>query len=104
MRDQKVIGLDIGGTKVHFGLVQNGIILDELKLPTPTRATQDRILAELIAGIEALMAPEVVGIGIGVPGLVDEENGIVYNVQNIPAFQEVPLKNTWKIIFTSRFF
>jgi glucokinase len=32
-------------------------------------------------------------IGIGVPGLVDRERGIVYDVLNIPSWTEVPLKD-----------
>lgn len=38
------------------------------------------------------MCPEVAGIGVGVPSVVDSEEGIVYNVANIPSWAEVPLK------------
>ena len=38
------------------------------------------------------MCPEVAGIGVGVPSVVDSEEGIVYNVANIPSWTEVPLK------------
>jgi glucokinase len=31
-------------------------------------------------------------IGIGVPAIVDPDNGIVYDVQNIPNWKEIPLK------------
>lgn len=32
-------------------------------------------------------------VGIGVPGLVDDKTGIVYDLTNIPSWQEVPLKD-----------
>ncbi|QCR22264.1 ROK family protein [Pontibacter sp. SGAir0037] len=90
--DNKVIGIDIGGTKVHIGLVQDGKVLEEVRLSTSAHAPQEQIITELINGIEQVMEPGVAGIGIGVPGLIDEENGVVHNVQNIPSWREVYLK------------
>jgi glucokinase len=92
MHNTKYIGIDIGGTKIHVGVVQNGVIIQERRFETAAAAPQEQILAELASHLEALMDAEVAGIGIGTPGLVDEENGIVYNVQNIPSWQQVPLK------------
>jgi glucokinase len=99
MRDQKVIGIDIGATKIHIGLVQDGNIIQEVKFSTSSQAPKDQIIAELIKGIEALIDPEVIGIGIGVPGLVDETEGIIYDLQNIPSWQEVHLKAALEGVF-----
>lgn len=92
MPKTKYIGIDIGGTKIHVGVVQNGMIIQQRRFETAAHAPKEQILAELAAHLEAVVDAEVAGIGIGTPGLVDEENGIVYNVQNIPAWQEVHLK------------
>lgn len=89
---RKIIGIDIGGSKVHIGLVENGSILKEVKLSTSAAASREQILQELTDGIALIMDPAVAGIGIGVPGLVDEKNGIVYELQNIPSWKEVHLK------------
>ena len=99
MRDQKVIGIDIGASKIHIGLVQEGTIIQEVKFATSSRAPKDQIIAELIKGIEAVMDSEVIGIGIGVPGLVDEAEGIIYDLQNIPSWQEVHLKAALEGVF-----
>ena len=48
-----------------------------------------RLMEELIA---ELMDPQVKGIGVGVPGLVNREQGVVYDVLNIPNWKEIPLK------------
>jgi glucokinase len=92
MNSQNLIGIDIGATKIHLGLVQNGIMIEEVKLPTPANAPEEEVIAELIKGIEQLAGAGCSGIGIGVPGLVDEEKGIVYDLWNIPSWKEVFLK------------
>ncbi|MBO0358577.1 ROK family protein [Hymenobacter sp. BT186] len=92
MHTTKYIGIDIGGTKIQVGVVQDGVIVQELRFETSTTASKEQILAELASHLETVVDAEVAGIGIGAPGLVDEENGIVYKVQNIPSWQEVHLK------------
>jgi glucokinase len=92
MNNQTVIGIDIGGTKIHIGKVSDGNVVNEICLPTNATNPEQLIIDNIIKGIEQLISPDVVGIGIGVPGLVDEKNGIVYNVQNIPSWKEVHLK------------
>jgi glucokinase len=77
---------------MHIGLVQQGQLLREVKFATSAMGAKDQIIAELIQGIEQLIDPEVVGIGIGVPGLVDETEGIIYDLNNIPSWQEVHLQ------------
>jgi glucokinase len=92
MSSSKYIGVDIGGTKVQAGVVQDGELLREVRFETSASASKEQILAELVRRLAPLVTADVAGIGIGVPGLVDEENGIVHNVQNIPSWREVHLK------------
>lgn len=104
MKGQKTLGIDIGATKTHMGLVQDGNIIDELKFPTASQAPQEEIVADLINGIEKLLDDDTRGIGIGVPGLTDEEKGIVFDVQNIPSFKEVALKSQLEDYFNKPVF
>lgn len=92
MTNSKYLGVDIGGTKVQVGVVQNGELIQEVRFETSESAPKEQILAELAQYLAPLIDAEVAGIGIGVPGLVDEERGIVHNVQNIPSWREVHLK------------
>ncbi|HSJ68256.1 MAG TPA: ROK family protein [Anditalea sp.] len=89
---KRILGIDIGGTKIHMGVVQNGELLNNCIIPTPSASSMDQILSELVAAAESLMVENVAGIGVGVPGLVDEEKGMVYSLLNIPSWKEVPLK------------
>ncbi|MGB5228243.1 MAG: ROK family protein [Eudoraea sp.] len=89
----KLIGVDLGGTKVNVGLVEENIILSNksLKIPQDTNSEWDviNVIIDLIK--EQLGEHKVEGIGIGVPSIVDSKKGIIHEVQNIPSWTEVPL-------------
>lgn len=88
----RVVGVDIGATKTRIGIVQDAQVIREAEFPTSSSASKQQILEELTAGIEKLAGEDFNGIGIGVPGLIDEENGILFDLLNIPALKEVHLK------------
>jgi glucokinase len=92
MKNKTFIGVDIGGTKICIGKVRDGKIENEVSLSTPSTESAENVLRDIVFGIQQMMDDEVEGIGIGVPGLVDEENGIVYGVQNIPSWDKVHLR------------
>src|SRR5438270_219314 len=85
----KLVGVDLGGTNVRAGLVQNGKIL-RLESHAHTSTGEQEILAEIFRTIEKVLQPGVRGIGIGVPSLV--KNGVVYSPNNIPSWKVVPLQ------------
>jgi glucokinase len=72
--------------------VEGSNVTNEIKVPTVANASKEEIITSLIKGIEELNHSEVIGIGIGVPGLIDEERGIIYDLFNIPSWKEVHLK------------
>lgn len=99
MKCKNYIGIDVGGTKMNFAYVENDKVVKQFKISTGALRSKDDIIGDLIEGIEKLIDDNIVGIGIGVPGLVNVEEGIVYNVQNIPAWKNVELKS----LLTSHF-
>jgi len=88
----KIIGVDVGGTKISAGLVSEGKILKESTLATPFDRPQYEVVQAVIQSIEEVFDPGIQGIGIGVPGLVDLEDQTVLDVINIPSWDAVPLK------------
>lgn len=88
-----IIGIDMGGTNLRAGLIQKGEIEKLNTLVIKKDGTANDIIDDLLDLIGRTMEPDVEGIGIGVPSTVDTEGGIVYDVQNIPQWKEVPLKN-----------
>ena len=84
-----VIGMDIGGTTVKLGLFdQDAKLLDRWEIPTHTRDNGSYILPEAVDSIRdrltqrELRPDQLTGIGVGVPGPVDE-TGIVNKCVNL---------------------
>ena len=87
------LGIDIGGTNLSLGLVDDGKIVQGIHTPSfHPGMTLDETLDYLAAQIEKIFRVGTEKIGIGVPSVVDVKQGIVYDTQNIPSWTEVPLK------------
>ena len=88
----RLIGIDLGGTKVSIGLVEGMEIINKKYQLLPTNPKDaDEITELLINLISELFDSSVKGIGIGIPSLVDRQKGIIHSVQNIPVWQDIHL-------------
>jgi len=85
------IGIDFGATNIRAGLVKDGKIQSLKKRRLPEDKSVDSILSAMVEMIESV-DDGIQKVGIGVPSVVDSEKGIVYDVTNIPGWDEVPLK------------
>lgn len=78
------LGLDIGGTKIHAGLVtKKGVIKKELITPTEIQKGKKGVLKNIVRTIKPLMKSEPKGIGIGAPDC-DYTTGKLAKCVNIP--------------------
>ena len=84
------VGIDLGGTFIKGGIVDDlGNILIEDKVPTESEGGASvvaRNIANLANSLLArlnLTASDVVGIGMGVPGMIDTKRGIVTYSNNL---------------------
>lgn len=89
------IGIDFGGTTVKMAVVYQSHILDH----APPIATQDfdgpaELIDAMVRSVEDLRArhPKIVAIGVGMPGFVNFETGLVYGLTNVKNWENVPLK------------
>jgi len=94
----KVIGIDLGATNIR-GAAVSGASGDSLSPIVSVRVHSDGTVEEVLEDIYQVIDQiikesddDVAAIGIGVPSVVDVTKGIVYDVQNIPSWVEVPLK------------
>ncbi len=87
------IGVDIGGTNIRAGIELEGAITRQHHLQLRDKESLSSTLSQLVELIRPLTKFPVKGIGIGVPSVVDVDKGIVYNVMNIPSWEEVALRD-----------
>lgn len=92
MINQTAIGIDLGATNIRVGLVQGGELVQVEKCQLPEDKSVMSILNKMGEMIEAV-DDGAEHIGIGVPSVVDSTEGIVYDVQNIPGWEKVHLKD-----------
>ncbi|MHB1108493.1 MAG: ROK family protein, partial [Lutibacter sp.] len=76
-----------------IGRVENGKVVEKTFKAVDKIATKEKTLSLLFEAIDSVIKPNIVGIGVGVPGVVDPLTGIIYDIQNIPAWEEVALKD-----------
>jgi len=93
------IGVDLGGTKIRCGLIENGSVLKNLIVECRSDQPDYVVLDQIKGLIRQVINPSVKGIGVGVPSVVDTEKGIVYNVCNIPSWIEVHVKDVLEAEF-----
>ncbi|MCE7043646.1 ROK family protein [Dyadobacter sp. CY312] len=87
------IGVDIGGTNIRAGIELGGAITRQNKVLLENKESLSSTLSQLMDVIRPLTKYPVKGIGIGVPSVVNVDEGIVYNVMNIPSWEEVALRD-----------
>ncbi|MGX6979169.1 ROK family protein [Vagococcus elongatus] len=87
---KKSIGIDIGGTKIAAGLIrEDGKVLERIEVQSKTN-NQETMYQSVLSAINAVFLKsktkpdEIVGMGLGIPGKVDSQNGIAVFQNNIP--------------------
>ena len=88
---EKIIGIDLGATNIRAAIVQENNLGEIVSQRIRSNGTLEEVLDDVFAITDTLMNDDVTAIGIGVPGIVDEE-GVVYDVIYIPSWKEVHLK------------
>jgi glucokinase len=90
---KRVIGIDLGGTKILAGVVaDDGRVEHRRETPTPT-GSQDDLLAGLDAAVAELLSEEIAAIGFGIPSPIDQKRGRALQAVNIPLDDSVDLRS-----------
>ena len=102
------LGIDLGGTKILAAVVDgNGGVVGMAKKKTKSEIGADGVIKRILdTAAEALSAAKVTmksvtGVGIGAPGPVNYESGVVYSAANLTGWDNVPLaarlKKEWDV-------
>lgn len=86
-------GIDLGGTKIQAAVVDSaGGLLGDARGPTPHTGGPPDVIAAMAAMLRDAAAAagvdpgKLAGVGVGSPGDVDADAGIVSNVVNLPGW------------------
>ena len=84
MTANRVIGVDLGGTKILAGVIdEDGTVTRTVEEPTPTSSQAD-LLDGLESAVRELLTPDVAAVGFGVPSRIDHRTGVALGAVNIP--------------------
>ena len=84
MDGKRVIGVDLGGTKILAGVVAaDGTVERHRETMTPLES-QDELLLGLDDAVRELLDDRVVALGFGVPSRIDRQSGRLQGSVNIP--------------------
>lgn len=96
--EQWLVGIDLGGTTTKMAFItEDGIIVHKWEIPTDTSNRGERIVAHIARSLDETLArlggtkEQLLAIGIGAPGPVQEETGMLYEAVNL-GWKHYPLK------------
>src|SRR5260370_37755918 len=93
------IGVDLGGTNLRISAVdEQGKLLEKVTTGTQVSRGRDHVITAMCADIQQLAAKfqargALLGIGIGVPGIIDMHTGFLHESPNLPGWQDYPVRD-----------
>jgi glucokinase len=91
------IGVDLGGTNLRVAAIDpKGNVLDRVSVPAHYEHGPVPIVAQIVEVVQRVRAdsPGVLrGVGIGVPGYIDIDAGVVMGAANLPGFDGFPIRD-----------
>lgn len=96
MQQRATIGIDLGGTSTRLGLFDSSMtLLKSHAMPTRVEAGPQAVVQEMATAVRSLLSNEpcdILGIGIGSPGPINLQTGILGLLPNLPGWDNFPLR------------
>ena len=92
------IGVDLGGTNLRIAAVdEQGALVEKVTLGTKVSLGRDHVIGDMCDAIQRVAekygnAAPLLGIGIGVPGIIDMQTGLVRESPNLPDWVDYPAR------------
>ena len=93
------IGVDLGGTNLRIAAISTeGQLLEKITLGVKLALGRDHVIGEMCDAIRRLSdqyrsGGKFVGAGIGVPGIIDLETGMMRKSANLPGWSDYPVRD-----------
>src|SRR5260370_20485901 len=92
------IGVDLGGTNLRSAAVdEQGALVEKVTLGTKVSLGRDHVIDDMCDAIQRMeekyrSSAPLVGIGIGVPGIIDMQTGLLRESPNLPGWADYPVR------------
>ena len=92
------IGVDLGGTNLRIAAVdEQGKLIEKITLGTKVSLGRDHVIGDMCEAIQRMSArfqdsAPLLGIGIGVPGIIDMQTGLLRESPNLPGWADYPVR------------
>ncbi len=92
------IGIDLGGTNLRAAAIdRSGAMLGKIAGSTHLSAGREAVIADMVAAIHKLReqcgAQGLAGVGVGTPGFIIMEKGVITGSPNMPGFDNFPIRD-----------
>src|SRR5579863_4609598 len=93
------IGVDMGGTNLRIAAITtDGKLLEKITLGVKVALGRDYVIGEMCDAIHRLTEQyrgggQFIGAGIGVPGIIDMERGMMRKSANLPGWSDYPVRD-----------
>jgi len=92
------LGIDLGGTNLRFAAFRpDGRMLDKVSVPTNIGSGREALLQAIVGGVAQVRrlrgSDLLLGIGIGVPGFILLEKGIITKSPNLPGLENFAMRD-----------
>ncbi len=92
------IGVDLGGTNLRAAAIDDqGKMLHKIAGGTHLKAGRDAVVDDMVQAIETLRSSmgdrKLTGVGIGVPGFILMDKGLIVGSNNLPQFENYPMRD-----------
>lgn len=92
------IGVDLGGTNLRAAAVsRDGKLLQKVSASTPVNAGREAVIEGIANAIDALRQElgrnGLAGVGVGIPGFILMDEGVVAGAPNLPDFVNYPIRD-----------
>ena len=90
------IGVDLGGTNMRIAAVdEQGSLVEKVTLDTKVSLGRDYVIGNMCDAIQRMSekyrnSATLLGIGVGVPGIIDMQTGLVRESPNLPGWVDYP--------------
>lgn len=92
------IGVDLGGTNLRIAAIdEQGTLMEKITLGTKTVFGRDQVLNNMCDAIQQTSekyraSANLLGVGIGVPGIIDMQTGMMRESPNLPGWADYPVR------------